>query len=71
MTDKEIELLIENTANKAAEKAVDKAKVEWNKDITLHAANCAANKYKGLRDLASSVIGGVIVGIVLLVVNFI
>lgn len=61
--DKLTEAYIENIAERAATKAVEKAKEAWQKDIYLHVAQCAAAKYAGLKQLASAVGGGVIVAI--------
>ena len=64
MTDLEIELLVEKVARKAADCAIDKAKKLWQLDIELHTAECAANKYRGVKTLFAAVSGGGIVALI-------
>jgi hypothetical protein len=54
----------EHIADKAAEKAMNKAKEEWQKDIELHTAQCSAKKYKGVKSLIHAGIGGGIVAVI-------
>ena len=64
MTDKDIETLVELTAMKAAEIAIEKAKIEWAKDIQLHTAICEVRKYTSIKQAVSAIIGGSIVIVV-------
>jgi hypothetical protein len=61
MLDKEIETLAELVAIKAAKQAIKEAKEEWSRDIALHSADCEAKKFKGIKNLASAGVGGIIV----------
>lgn len=64
MTDIEKQF-IELTAERAAERAVEKYSAEAKEGvrlaIELHQAQCSANKYKGVKHFASAITGGGIV----------
>ena len=65
MTDEQIKVLIENVATKIAEHYFGIMKEYIGKEMTLHVAQCAAQKYGWLKSLGSAVLGGVIVGVLL------
>lgn len=54
---------IELAAERAADKAVEKAKTEWTKDIKLHKLQCDVGKFKVGFGLVCSIIGGTIVAL--------
>ena len=61
--DKEVETLVELVAIKAAKAAIVEAKEEWEKDISLHSAQCAAKKFKGVKNFICACVGGGIVAV--------
>jgi hypothetical protein len=69
MTDGEIKATIELAAKEAAEEAIRQAKELWKIDISLHSAQCEANKYRGIKNLLSAIVGGIIVAVVTVVLR--
>jgi len=65
MTEKDIERLAELIAIKVNERYLEIVKKMIAASIKLHVAECAAGKYLWIRSLVSSVVGGVVVGVIL------
>ena len=65
MTEKQLADLVKLIAIEVAEHYFGLQKEYVSKEMTLHVAQCAAQKYGWLKSLGSAVLGGVIVGVLL------
>ena len=65
LTKDEMEQVVELIAIRVAERYFGIMKEYINGQINLHTAQCAAAKYGWVKSIASAVLGGVIVGVIM------